>query len=772
MKKKRRRIIVWLLLFVMFVSTFLVPLTQVQAAVINGMYDTSSAKSFYDTLQGEGKNALFANGSVYFATKAKPASSSTSTRYRTVGYTVTVTDGTHTMEIEIDSRGGSYYSAVTPEDVKYADGFFYNLHAISYNNIRNLCANKYGAGSGAVQGVFSKSMISIRIDAIMAVVQNGSLKGDVIGENGSGSITTSGTVYRLKDASQLAGLKSWGFSGNFESYYNIKSYVTNNLLRISYYAEPKSISTGSASTSTAAVAGNGYSIGSGKVVSGSTQNVYQFQTVTIQNPSTYGLSKPGYHLVGGQEWKDGNGNIYSAGSVLHANQVNSGVNSSACTAELYANWKPNTYTIHYDTNSGTGTMPVQTKTFDNGSFTLATNTFERKGYSFTGWQMCTKTGSGLVPVAVTESMVSDKNDANEEGFVKPYTKLKNLSTQNNGEVWFKAVWEPNEYEISLDPHAPAGKTVDDYTSLFYETYETKFSLTSKGEPTTTVTVPTLFGYDFLGYYNGSDYYSTSAFITKDLNNPKTGHITFPDGTAQFAQDRTLIGAWEPLKSTVTLDADTDSTGAAVTPKTQTLTATYDKVMPSGIMPSKPGFTFKGFFTEKGGNGVRFYNQLMVPEHICDFVTDTTLYAYWVDEVKPNAEIIMESSAWTNSGDNTDIGQTGDGVYEIIFNAQDTGSGIDRMEIYRDNADDVLTLLHTVDGNGNRSISYTHKETEEGAIRFKVIAYDRFGNVSDEFYAVCLYDKSSPVIFHASSSYDISNLGNVKVTVEATDSRID
>ena len=65
----------------------------------------------------------------------------------------------------------------------------------------------------------------------------------------------------------------------------------------------------------------------------------------------------------------------------------------AGNAILYAHWTPNTYTVSYDANSGTGTMKSDTATYDNPYTTRNNEGFKKTGYTFNGWN--TKTdGTG------------------------------------------------------------------------------------------------------------------------------------------------------------------------------------------------------------------------------------------------------------------------------------------------------------------------------------------------------------------------------------------
>ncbi len=54
------------------------------------------------------------------------------------------------------------------------------------------------------------------------------------------------------------------------------------------------------------------------------------------------------------------------------------------TVIMYAQWTPNTYTVRYDANGGTGTMADTKVTYGINS-ALRKNTFVREGYTFAGW---------------------------------------------------------------------------------------------------------------------------------------------------------------------------------------------------------------------------------------------------------------------------------------------------------------------------------------------------------------------------------------------------
>ena len=786
--KKRNIFLSWLLILVMMISTFLMPAAEVQAVVLSSGYDTDDPKGFYDLMIKNRDKAVFENHNIYFTTKAKLANYSaysvgTSSRatkitYQSIGYTIDVTNGTYNLQIEID-KYGDYFTRIN----RFVDtgNIEYVINAINYDDIVKLCKARYGESNAAYQSVFSSAYIGITCNAIMRVNLNGEAQGGLTG-NANGTVTDWGTVYRLREPSDYYAFMNWGWSSAnaFSSYMEIFAEVPNSSLTLNYYVDTKanapsysSVSNGaftgsSRPTSTAATLSSGvnYSITNTGKISGLEQkytSVRQFQSIAIRTTSNLGLSKKGYRLITGEEWKDDNGNVFKAGNTYTSSQINWAVTGANATTNLYANWKPITYTLKYDANGGTGSMNNETHTYDEEYFRIKEPAFTRKGYTFTGWKLYDANGN---VVTLTDAMIKSNTSSNlfskAMGELGVGAYVRNLTASHGTTLTLKAQWKANEYHFTLNAQPPAGKTIANYTTNFYSLFNTRFSLTSGGSGISAVTVPSITGYKFLGYFEGTN--STTPLISSG------GIINFAN--TLYDQDKTFLGRWEPVKVTLTLDANTTSTGAAATPATQSLTATYDLDMPEATLPSKPGFTFKGFYTEKEGKGTQYYNNVMVSQRKSPFTSNMTLYAYWLDENKPSAVIEMESSTWTNSGDNTAIGQNGDGVYKVTFNAQDIASGINTMEIYRENDNGTFNLIKTVQGYGNRNVTYVYDETEEGATRFKVKTTDMSGNVSAEYYATCYYDKSSPTIFKDESSYNIDNLSNVSATIYATDSRLE
>ena len=134
------------------------------------------------------------------------------------------------------------------------------------------------------------------------------------------------------------------------------------------------------------------------------------------------FTRTGYTFAGWNTIRDGSGSSYAdEASVTNLTSVENG------TATLYAQWTPNTYTISFNANTGTGTMNSQSATYDVQT-TLTTNNFTKTGYTFAGW-------------ATSANGSVEYNDGES---------VSNLVSTNNGNINLYAVWTPNtntEYTV-------------------------------------------------------------------------------------------------------------------------------------------------------------------------------------------------------------------------------------------------------------------------------------------------------------------------------------
>ena len=104
---------------------------------------------------------------------------------------------------------------------------------------------------------------------------------------------------------------------------------------------------------------------------------------------------------------------------------------------LYAGWAPNTYTVKYNKNGGSGTMADQSFTYDVAQ-NLRAIAFTRTGYTFDGWA----TSAGA--------------DATYRGGAS----VKNLTAENGGIVTLYAVWARNNYTVRFNANGGSGTMAD------------------------------------------------------------------------------------------------------------------------------------------------------------------------------------------------------------------------------------------------------------------------------------------------------------------------
>ena len=131
------------------------------------------------------------------------------------------------------------------------------------------------------------------------------------------------------------------------------------------------------------------------------------------------VTKKGYTFVWKVEATSGN---WKAGDVAV-----SGTWEKYGDIQLIAEWTPNTYTIKFAANGGTGTIADMTMTYDIAK-QLTPNAFTRTGYHFAGWK-----------------------DENGNTYTDAQTVI-NLAAANDGVVTLFAQWEINTVSLYINTH--------------------------------------------------------------------------------------------------------------------------------------------------------------------------------------------------------------------------------------------------------------------------------------------------------------------------------
>ena len=108
--------------------------------------------------------------------------------------------------------------------------------------------------------------------------------------------------------------------------------------------------------------------------------------INLYNVSTFNITRTGYHIDGATAWNTAaNGSGTSYNQDTDYSWTTFGATSGDSTKTLYVNWKGNSYSIVFNSNGGSGTMPNQSMTYGT-SDTLHPNDFIRTGnYAFASW---------------------------------------------------------------------------------------------------------------------------------------------------------------------------------------------------------------------------------------------------------------------------------------------------------------------------------------------------------------------------------------------------
>ena len=326
-----------------------------------------------------------------------------------------------------------------------------------------------------------------------------------------------------------------------------------------------------------------------KNMPGNQTKIYD-QNLTLQSNVP---TRIGYTFVKWTTNKDGTGTAYQPGSQYSYNR-----DSDGGTVTLYAVWTPWKYTVRYDknvpANSSSQTvsnMPAdQTKT-EEVNLTLSSNKPSRNGYIFNGWQ----------------AQINGKAVDYQPGATLSYDPDVKGSV-----ITLKAKWTAWKHTIHYDKNVPASSSSQTVAGMPDD--DTK---TFDKNQTISSAKPSRNGYIFNGWNTQKDgkgtAYASGAAYKHDQNG----------GTV------TLYAQWTPWKHTVTYDKNVDpsSSSQTVTNMPGNQTKTFDeKLMISSTKPSRNGYIFNGWNTQKNGKGIAYASGA---EYKHDQNGNTvTLYAQW------------------------------------------------------------------------------------------------------------------------------------------------
>ena len=124
--------------------------------------------------------------------------------------------------------------------------------------------------------------------------------------------------------------------------------------------------------------------------------------------------------------------------------------------------------------------------------------------------------------------------------------------------------------------------------------------------------PTRTGYKFAGYftstYNGTPYYDE--------------HGESANKWVNTSDTATLFAHWSANTYTATLNKQGGSGG------TDRVSLTYMRDPTAIAPPTRKGYDFGGYFAEKNGDGLKYYEPDGKKSNTWNIASDATLYAYW------------------------------------------------------------------------------------------------------------------------------------------------
>jgi len=273
------------------------------------------------------------------------------------------------------------------------------------------------------------------------------------------------------------------------------------------------------------------------------------------------MTQAGYVFTGWNTAANGSGTAYAAGATYPGNTGG---------ATLYAQWSPNTNTVTYNANGGTGSMSNQSIA-TSFSANLTANAFSRTGYTFAGWN--TVAGGGGTS----------------------YTNGQ-LFPMGPSSVTLYAQWNANLYTVTYNANGAAGGAPAPVSQPFNSSY----TLSGAGSLVQT-------GYSFIGWNTASN----------------------GTGTALSAGSISVIGAsnlilyaqWAINSYSVTFSAN----GASGSPPSAAA-QNYNTVftVPGTGSLVFASMIFDGWNTAADGSGTSYNagDSLMI-------LGNTTLYAFWL-----------------------------------------------------------------------------------------------------------------------------------------------
>ena len=276
------------------------------------------------------------------------------------------------------------------------------------------------------------------------------------------------------------------------------------------------------------------------------------------------ITKAGYTF---KNWQDEDGNEYEDG------QADVEITKDLT---LTAQWEPINYTVKFNSNGEgeevKGTMADETFAYDEEK-ALTTNTYERHGYTFAGWN--------------TEA----------DGSGTPYEdgkSVKNLTDTADDTVTLFAQWSPIDVTVYFNANGGTG-TMDKQVTK----YDVKTTLNENKF--------TRDGYNFNGWNTKKD---------------GTGTKVSDKAEVKVKSDTTLYAQWTEDVPVVYVSVSFDANGGEGSMTSQSFVKGSEVTLNDNQF-KRTGYTFKGWNTEKNGSGTSYANKAKFSSD-----ADAILYAQW------------------------------------------------------------------------------------------------------------------------------------------------
>ena len=275
-------------------------------------------------------------------------------------------------------------------------------------------------------------------------------------------------------------------------------------------------------------------------------------------------------------------NTYSFAGDANLNLATSGCVEPPLTSDtettFYAMWDPDHYSVtYYGGTAGSHTLDNSTGITDgniefDAAYTIKNNSalstpFAQAGYTFVNWR------ANYDIEENTAATISSPYQSGGQEYAAGATPLFKVPNNN---VKLYAQWTPNKAKIVLDSKryytvdeqetsqtATSVGTTDVWTRFEGAIYANNTNAVAQSTPITTITVPTLTGYSFNGYYTqkggeGTSYVSSAGAISSNLTTLNTGSA--PATAEADTASTTLYAYWTANKYTLTYNCGSYTNG--------------------------------------------------------------------------------------------------------------------------------------------------------------------------------------------------------------------